>query len=60
MVSGESAVPVGLLGEHRIVTVGRCWRIWRAASSGERVKSAARRPAMYSVLVPEARSGYME
>ena len=53
-VSGGSAVPVGLFGEVRNTTAGRCAATCAAAAAAGTVKSASRVPSTHPVAVPVA------
>lgn len=60
MTSSGRAVPVGLFGEVRNTTSGRCSSIIATAASGSIAKSSSRRPSVQRVFVPPAMIGCME
>ncbi len=60
IVSSGWAVPVGLLGEVRKTTSGRCSSIAAVALPGSREKSSSRVALTHSVLVPPVMIGCME
>ena len=53
-------MPVGLFGDGRSTTAGRCSRMRSRAASRSSEKSVSRRPTTQPVIASRAYSGYME
>jgi hypothetical protein len=60
ITSGDSAVPVGLLGEVRKTMSGRLSSTMRTARPASRWKSSSRAPRTHPVPVTEVMTGCME